>query len=276
MTTRGSGTDLRVLSNGWCMLRVTTPVAMTPSAWRGEATTRAPNRSASYTEEKAPPISSSQPLQEPASTCRSCSEPVTPVGGATLASGGSSAGSTMRPTRRIVLIQLIGPVPWLCSCALRRGTRVWLPHTSAVRQLLILAVGLQIPQQIHLVGEQPGEHLAGKQQQLGHVFGGDRVDHVVPLLAGHHHAGPAQDGELLGQVRGLEPELGHQLANRVLTLGQQLQDSNSCRVSQRLEELGLQLVDRFRHLVLPLQFGRLSPGRNSQTISHTSISCHYW
>src|SRR5450631_122634 len=229
------------------MLRVTTPVAMIPSACRGEATTLAPNRSASYTEEKAPPISSSQPLQEPASTCRSCREPVTPVVGATVASGGSWAGSTMRPTRRILAIQLIGPAPRPCSCALLRGTGMWLPDSSAVRALRILAVRLQIPQQIHLVGEQPGEHLAGKQQQLGHVLGGDRVDHVVPLLAGYHHAGPSQDGELLGKVRGLEPELGHQLANRVLILGQKLQDPNSCRVPQRLEELGLQLVDRFRH-----------------------------
>src|SRR5665647_3843296 len=111
MTTRGSGTAWRVLSNGWRMLWVTTPVASSPSAWRGEATKRAPNRSASYTGEKAPVISSSQPLQEPASTCRSCSEPVTPVGGAMVASGAFCAGSTMRPTRAILAIQPISASP---------------------------------------------------------------------------------------------------------------------------------------------------------------------
>jgi hypothetical protein len=41
----------------------------------GEATSRAPNRPASYTGPNADAISSSHPLQDPASTCRSCTEP---------------------------------------------------------------------------------------------------------------------------------------------------------------------------------------------------------
>jgi hypothetical protein len=49
------------------MFRVTGPVTRATSACRGEATSRAPYRSASYTGPKALPISISHPLHEPAS-----------------------------------------------------------------------------------------------------------------------------------------------------------------------------------------------------------------
>src|SRR5664279_3016215 len=252
MTTRGSGTALRVLSSGWCMLRVTTPLTVSPSACRGEATRRAPKRSASYTDEKAPVSSISQPLQEPQSTCRSCSEPATPAGGSTVSPGGSAAGSTMRPARRILPIQLMGPAPW--SCGKTGETRC-----SAVCLHPVVAVGLQVLQKVHLVGEQSRQHLAGQREQVCHVLGGHGVDDVVPLLAGHDHAGPAQDGQLLGKVRGLQPELGHQLADGVVLLGKQLQNPDSCGVPKGLEELCLELVDRFWHGVLPFCSWRLVP-----------------
>ena len=56
------------------MLRVTGPVTSSMSAWRGEATKWMPKRSRSYTGLLRPWISTSQPLQEPASTCRMWSE----------------------------------------------------------------------------------------------------------------------------------------------------------------------------------------------------------
>src|SRR5882757_1395242 len=90
------------------MLWVTTPVTSSASACRGDATSRAPNRSASYTGPNAPEISTSHPLQEPASTWRICSEPFTPAGGFTAAAGAGPAGSTMRPTRAILAIHPIG------------------------------------------------------------------------------------------------------------------------------------------------------------------------
>src|SRR5207253_11382745 len=67
ITTRGWGVAATVLRNGSTMLRVTTPVTSSASAWRGEATSRAPYCSASYTGPNAPPISTSHPLQDPAS-----------------------------------------------------------------------------------------------------------------------------------------------------------------------------------------------------------------
>src|SRR3954451_2067187 len=84
------------------MLRVTTPVTANASACRGEATRRAPKRSASYTGENAPDNSTSQPLHEPASTWRTCSDPAIPVGGDTAGAGFAAAGSTTRPMRRIL------------------------------------------------------------------------------------------------------------------------------------------------------------------------------
>src|SRR5665647_933497 len=209
MTTRGSGTAWRVLSNGWRMLWVTTPVASNASSWRVEATNRAPKRSASYTGEKALVISSSQPLQEPQSTCRSWSEPVTPVGGAMATSGASGAGSTMRPTRPILPIQLIGPFPGTSGWSQSSGW--W--HSSVAGACRGAGAGLQVLEQTHLVGEQPGQYFAGQRQQLGHVLRGDGVDHVVALFAGHHHAGLAQHSELLGKVRRLQTELGQQLGH---------------------------------------------------------------
>jgi hypothetical protein len=57
------------------MFRVTGPVTNTASACRGEATSLTPYRYASYTGPNADPISTSHPLQDPASTCRICTEP---------------------------------------------------------------------------------------------------------------------------------------------------------------------------------------------------------
>src|SRR5664280_3430354 len=54
-----------VFTRGPTMFMVTGPVTSSASASRGEATKRAPNRSASYTGPNVEVISSSQPLHEP-------------------------------------------------------------------------------------------------------------------------------------------------------------------------------------------------------------------
>jgi hypothetical protein len=45
----------------------------------------------------------------------------------------------------------------------------------------------------------------------------------------------------------------------VLILGEQLQNPDSCRVPEGLEELGLLFVDRFWHRFLPFSVGGPQP-----------------
>src|SRR5690349_19003172 len=162
------------------MLRVTTPVTSSASACLGDATSRAPYCSASYTGPNAPPISISQPLQEPASTCRICSEPRTPAGGSTTGGGGGPPRSTTRPT-----------------------CRIFLTHPMA----LLRSSGTQVFEDRDPVTEHRGQHLARDREQFGDVRRRNRVDHRVAVLAGLHHAGPPQHAQLLGQVRRLDADL---------------------------------------------------------------------
>ncbi len=78
------------------MFLVTGPVTSNPSACLGDATNRAPKRSASYTGPNADAISSSQPLHDPASTWRSWSDPMSSSGPAVASASGASASVTRR------------------------------------------------------------------------------------------------------------------------------------------------------------------------------------
>src|SRR5690606_8191348 len=85
------------------MFLVTGPVTTSASAWRGDATTRTPKRSASYTGPNAAANSASHALHDPESTWRTCSDP---RNGAAAGKGtGSGAddgpGSVARPNRAI-------------------------------------------------------------------------------------------------------------------------------------------------------------------------------
>src|SRR5690606_39248885 len=100
----------------------TGPVTSSASACRGEATSRAPYRSPSYTGPNTEAISTSQPLHDPASTCRICTDPASSAASAGASPlGRSGAGSATRPvflifrhrlTRRLLLpTQLISLGP---------------------------------------------------------------------------------------------------------------------------------------------------------------------
>src|SRR6478609_11298810 len=208
------------------MLRVTTPVTSSPSACRGDATSRAPNRSASYTGPNTAEISTSQPLQEPASTCRTCNEPLTPAGGSIAGCGAGSARSTTRPTRKILPIH---PIP--------------LPVTRS-----------QVLEHRDAVAEHPGQNFARHHQQFRNVRRRDRIDHRVPVLAGDHHTRAAQHPQLLRQVRRLQPHLRQQFSDRPVPHRQQLKNPDPRRMTQSLDELTLQLVQRLRFHGSPEDF----------------------
>jgi hypothetical protein len=109
-TSRGSGIAATVRRSGSAMFRVTGPVTSATSACRGEATSRAPYRSASYTGLKAAAISISHPLQEPASTHLTCTEPPNSRAcGRTSPPERGGAGSATRPAARILRSRPMNP-----------------------------------------------------------------------------------------------------------------------------------------------------------------------
>src|SRR5262245_44260281 len=220
ITTRGRGVASSVLRSGSAILRVTTPVTNSASACRGEATSRAPNRSASYTGPNAPEISTSQPLQEPASTCRICSEPRTPAGGFITGSGAGPARSTTRPTRKTLPIH---PMP-----------------------LLRKATGTEVFQHRDPVAEHPRQDLTSHHEQLRDIRRGDRIDHRVAVPTGGDHTRPPQHTQLLREVRRLQPHLGQQFTDRAVPRREQLENPDPRRMPERLEELTLELVQRLR------------------------------
>src|SRR3989338_8745771 len=73
-TSFGEGIASKVFFKASSMCLVTGPVTRSISACRGEATKWMPNRSASYCGLERLTISTSQPLQEPASTSRICKD----------------------------------------------------------------------------------------------------------------------------------------------------------------------------------------------------------
>src|SRR6266540_1852227 len=200
------------------MFRVTGPVTSSASACRGDATSRAPYRSASYTGPKAAPISISQPLQDPASTCRNCTDPRSAAtGGSAVPGSRGGAGSATRPVRRILLSRPIR-VP-------SRGGLVGLAE-------LVEQLGQDPPR---------GPH------QLRDVTAGERVDDGRTLAAGGDDARPPEHRELLGQAGRLDLDLGEQVPDRHRPVLQEFQHPDPDRVAEHPEELGLGLVERNGH-----------------------------
>ena len=85
------------------------------------------------------------------------------------------------------------------------------------------------------------------EQQVADFRHADRIDDLAAVATLHDQAGPAQDGQLLGEVARLDLDPVKQLVDGVVALAQQLQDADPCRVAERAEELGLGLVERNGH-----------------------------
>src|SRR5262245_20120048 len=161
------------------MLRVTGPVTRSKSAWRGEATKWIPNRSLSYTGPVSPEISSSQPLQEPASTSRMASarprsRRVRAASSRATATAASSpaSGSVTTPVRKILEKSTLAPA--LASQLAQ--------HRAGADELVV-------------------EDAPGRAQERADLGVGDRVTDGGPFLARAHDVLGAQDGELLGDDR---------------------------------------------------------------------------
>src|SRR3954451_3569669 len=177
-TRLGRGVASTVRRSGSRMLWVTTPVTSTTSACRGDATSRGPYRSASYPGPKAAPTSISQPLQEPASTWRTCTLPASSGGRPGSRSGAAGAGSALLPAARI-----------------RRITRSTL--TSGDRPTSRRG---QLRPQVGLLGGQVLQDPTRGQQEIADLGGADRVDDLAVPSLGDHQRGAAQDSQLLRQV----------------------------------------------------------------------------
>src|SRR5215813_8408511 len=74
----------------------------------------------------------------------------------------------------------------------------------------------------------------------------DLVPHRRPLLAGGHDVLGTQDRELLRDGRLIEPQARLQLLDAPLARAQDLEDPDSDRVGQRLEELGFEGLEAGR------------------------------
>src|SRR5687768_4313276 len=176
-TSFGSGVASHVLRSGTSMLRVTGPVTSSRSAWRGEATKWMPKRSLSYTGPVRPEISSSQPLQEPASTSRIASA---------------------RPSRRRVRASIWRRTVTTGSSPDGRGS-----VTMPVRKILANSTSAAPRLARQLAQERAGadqlvvEDPAGHGQQGAHLGIADRVPDRGPFLAGAHDVLGPENGELL-------------------------------------------------------------------------------
>jgi hypothetical protein len=90
-----------------------------------------------------------------------------------------------------------------------------------------------------------GEQCAGADQQIGDPAVGELVEHGVADPLCPDDAVPLEDGKMLGQHRGFHLGLGEDGADCGGLLGgrEDLQHPDPCRVGQRLEEVGLDLVE---------------------------------
>src|SRR3990170_1297389 len=156
ITTLGPGVASHVFRRGFAMLWVTTPVTSNPSAWRGEATSLTPIRSASWTGPKQEPISISHPLHDPASTCLSWMDPFrAPTAGA---GGGSPEG--VNPTeacRRGVVQRVRDRDRFLFRSGPRRGADGGEARRLPSPRRRIAGDGRRHPQH----GESPPENVGG-------------------------------------------------------------------------------------------------------------------
>lgn len=109
------------------------------------------------------------------------------------------------------------------------------------------AAGAQLAQQAFTVREQVGEKTASRAHQVVDVRRTERVEDGRPFPRGDDDSRAAKHGELLGEVRGLDLDLGQQLVDGTRASLKQLEDANPNRVPEGAEELGFRLVQLDRH-----------------------------
>src|SRR5690242_1337079 len=214
------------------MLRVTGPVTRSRSACRGEATKCTPKRSLSYTGLVSPTISSSQPLQEPASTSRIASarpnrrraRASTSCRRRTTSSPPGGRGSVARPTWRIL-----------------EKSRTSAPAGFAAQ---LLEHGLRADEMVV-------EDAAGDVEQVPDGSVADGVAHAGALLAGLDDVLGPQHRELLGHGGLVETEGLLELVHGPAAPDEDLEDPDADRVGESLEEL------RLEDLELPAASGLL-------------------
>ena len=168
----GRGPRRRVRRSGSVMFRVTTPVTSSASACRGEATSRAPYRSASYTGPNAAPISTSHPLHDPASTCRIWTEPRSPAPSGAAAPRRRRRGLRDSPVRADLAQQT--QHRGNSSNSRQQQTQSERQADSGTR------LHAQALQQFRLPGQHAGEDLPGHPQQFRHLRAGQRVETDEP------------------------------------------------------------------------------------------------
>src|SRR3990167_2615673 len=234
ITNLGSGVASQVRRSASAMFRVTGPVTSRQSAWRGEATKCRPNRSRSQCGPVRPAISSSQPLQEPASTCRMWRD---------------------RPKRRRMSVRRRSPTR--SSSEVRGAGSATMPVWSARRSWRSTASAPAGPRRLAPEGAQHRlgvdqlavEDPPGDVEQLADQWVAHGVAHGRALLARADDVLAAQHGELGGHGRLVEVEGGLELLYAPLAPAQGLEDADADRVREGLEELRLerlQLVRRRR------------------------------
>lgn len=91
------------------------------------------------------------------------------------------------------------------------------------------------------------ENLFGHIKQLEHCWIGARVVNVVALFAANHKIFRTQDSQLLRDVRQFYFQAVANLRNSQFLSAQLVENSDSQRISQSLEELSLEVDKFFSH-----------------------------
>src|SRR6266545_5649939 len=208
------------MRSGTAIFRVTGPVTSSMSAWRGEATKCSPKRSMSYTGPDRPTISISQPLHEPASTCRMA----------------SARPNSERARRSISRASVTASAPSPDSDSVTMPVR-WILRNSFMSAVFLAA---QRAEHRLAFAEAMAEQLAGDAQQLGDQPAAQRVIGQGAVLAHADQVTRAERSEVLRDGGLIELERVLHLLHRPLLRGQKLEDADARGVAERAEQIGLE------------------------------------
>src|SRR5882672_7204505 len=218
------------MRSGTAMLRVTGPVTSSMSACRGEATKCSPKRSMSYTGPERPTISISQPLHEPASTCRIA----------------SARPNSDLARESISCVSVTAPAPSRDSGSVTMPVR-WILRNSFMSAVLLPPKGAQ-----HRLafGEAVTEELASDAQQLPDETTPKRIVRQRPFLARHDQVPRAERGQVLGDGGLIQLERILKLLHGPFGRRKQLEDADARRMAERAKQIGLEgLQLRRRHYI---------------------------